>query len=151
MLNLKTTNIDYRIKTAPANDIFLHLTQCNHTFVPPLAERVNIDEYAEKIFEKSVTFEAWENQLLVGLIAAYFDNVNRIVFITNVSVLGEFVGRGIASNLLNICLEHAKKDNFREINLEVHNQNNGAICFYKKFRFSIHEIKNEILAMKRLI
>ena len=147
---MKTADISYKIKTAKANHISLHLTECSDSFVPPLAERVNINEYAKKIFEKSVTFEAWSDQLLVGFIAAYF-NADGSAFITNVSILNQFVGYGIASNLLNMCIEHARKKNFREITLEVHENNSIAISLYKKFSFAIYETKDNELLMKRQI
>jgi ribosomal protein S18 acetylase RimI-like enzyme len=149
---MKTTNIRYKIKTATENEIFSHLTECSDTFVPPLAEGVNINEYAKKIFEKSVTFEAWADKLLVGFIAAYFnDNVDGSAFITNVSVLKKFIGLGIASKLLDMCIEHARKNNFREIMLEVHKRNNAAICLYNKFSFKNYETEDDILLLKRKI
>jgi ribosomal protein S18 acetylase RimI-like enzyme len=147
---MKMANIKYRIKVATENEIFLHLTECSNSFAPPLAQRVNIDEYAKKIFEKSITFEAWTDHFLVGFIAAYF-NVDGSAYITNVSVLNKFVGCGIASTLLDMCIEHARKNNFREIILEVHEHNSSAIFLYKKFCFIICETKSNILTMKRQI
>ena len=148
---MKTADISYKIKTAKANHISLHLTECSDSFVPPLAERVNINEYVKKIFKKSVTFEAWADQLLIGLLAAYFNYVDGIVFITNVSLLKNFVGYGIASNLLEMCIRYAGENNFREITLEVHENNSDAISLYKKFRFAIYQTKNNELLMKRQI
>jgi ribosomal protein S18 acetylase RimI-like enzyme len=149
---MKANNIRYKIKTATEYEIFLNLTECSDAFIPPLAERVNINEYAKKIHEKSITFEAWVGKLLVGFLAAYFtDNADGLAFITNVSVLGKFAGLGIASMLLDMCIEHARNNNFQELALEVHRQNNPAIRFYNKFGFKNYETKDDILLMKRQI
>jgi len=147
---MKTSSIRYGIKTATENEIFLHLTACSDSFVPPLAQRVNIIEYAQKIFEKSVTIEAWAGQLLVGLIAVYF-NVVDSAFITNVSVLKEFSGYGIASKMMDMCIENARTNNFHAITLEVDKYNKVAIRLYRKFRFIVNEIKGDTFAMKRQI
>lgn len=146
---MKAADVSYEIKTASAKNILLHLIECSDSFVPPLAERVNINEYAKKIFKKSVTFEAWADQVLVGLLAAYFNNFNNVVFITNVSLLGNFVGYGIASNLLEMCIKYARENNFREILLEVHKDNSAAFSLYKKYRFAVYGTKKNELLMKR--
>jgi ribosomal protein S18 acetylase RimI-like enzyme len=83
-------------------------------------------------------------------LAAYFNN-NGIVFVTNVSVLNNFVGYGIASNLLDMCIEHARKNNFQEITLEVCQRNSNAVRFYKKFSFTMYETKSDTLLLRRQI
>jgi len=149
---MDANNISYKIKTATEYEIFLHLTECSDTFIPPLAERVDINEYAKKIYEKSVTFEAWNENLFVGFIAAYFnENASGSTFITNVSVLRKFAGLGIASKLLDMCIEHARNNGFLELALQVHKNNNPAIRFYNKFGFKNHETKDDIFFMKRRI
>ena len=106
-------NLDYTIKTATEEQIFSHLHGCNDSFITPLNERVELHEYSKKIFDKSMTFEAWENKFLVGLVSAYFnDNENSFGYITNVSTTKKFTGKGIASILLKNCIEYAKQHNF---------------------------------------
>lgn len=147
---MQANGIKYKTKAAAECEIFLHLKECSVAFVPPLAERVNIDEYAKKIYKRSITFEAWSGKLLVGLIAAYFDEGgSRSVFITNVSVLGKFTGQGVATKLLDMCAEYAKNNGFPELRLEVHKDNTPAVRFYTKHGFENHEIRMDMLLMKR--
>jgi ribosomal protein S18 acetylase RimI-like enzyme len=141
-------DLEYKIKTATEENICLHLQECNSNFVPPLSERLDIDEYSKKIFDKSITFEAWENDVLAGLIATYFDYNNLSAFVTNVSVMKGFMGLGLASELLNMCIDYASKQNILEIKLEVNNKNDQAINLYKKFNFIPDEFKTDILIMK---
>jgi len=147
---MKTTGIQYKIKTATEKEILFHLRECSDSFIPPLAERVSVNDYAQKIYEKSVTFEAWSDQLLVGFIAAYF-NLNGSAFITNVSVLEKFGGYGIASRMLDMCIRYARKDNIQELALDVNKYNTVEIHLYKRFGFKVHEVNGDTLAMKRQI
>ncbi|MGD9494010.1 MAG: GNAT family N-acetyltransferase [Bacteroidales bacterium] len=131
-----TSKINYTTKTATTFNIEGHLTACKENFTPPLNETIDIEAYSFKIYKFAVTFEAWYNNQLVGLIAAYFnDEINKTAFITNVSVLKSFQGFGIASALLKKCIEYAKKNNMQKIALEVHTANSSAINLYRKFCF----------------
>jgi ribosomal protein S18 acetylase RimI-like enzyme len=145
---VQATDIKYKINTATEKDICAHLKECNSNFKPSLSERIDIDEYSKKIFDKSITFEAWQNNILAGTIAAYFNKANQSAFITNVSVLKNFMGLGIASELLKMCIEYTTKNNIKEIKLEVNQKNDHAINFYKKFYFTQDDIKGDELIMK---
>jgi len=128
--------IDYKIKKATEAELSFHLKKCNDNFYPKLDERVNLKEYSKKLFEKSVTFEAWEGPVLIGLVAAYLNDVeNHLGYITNVSVLTDYLRTGIAAELMNICVGYAKEQNIKEIKLEVHKDNAPAIKLYKRFKF----------------
>jgi len=140
--------IIYRLKTSTANDIRFHLEECNNNFLPPLNEKVNINEYAKKIFEKAITFEAWKEKTLIGLIAAYFNNTSSSVFITNVSVTKKHMGSGVASQLLHNCIEYARHKRFNEIQLEVGCENIQAQNFYKKHNFIHCDIKKDTMIRK---
>ena len=108
--------ISYKTKTANANDISLHLLACDDSFIPALSSRINISDYAQKIYDKAITFEAWNKNELIGLIATYFTQPESgIAFITNVSVSKKYNGKGIASKLLSNCITYAVKTNYKEI------------------------------------
>lgn len=134
---------------ASAEDIFFHLNKCNKDFTPPLDNKVDIQEYAAKIFEKALTFEAWDEEILVGLVAAYFnDRGDQVVFITNVSTSETHRGKGIVCDLLNNCISHARQNHFESIILEVSALNTRAILIYEKAGFQVQENKNSLLIMK---
>ncbi len=136
MILMDLSSIRYMIKTAGKNDIAAHLFGCKDNFIPPLDSTVDIPKYAEKIAENAITFEAWHNNELAGMIAAYFnDQKNQTGFITNVSTLNNFSGKGIASKLLENCISYAKEKNFKEIKLEVNGHNRHAIKLYEKYDF----------------
>ena len=95
--------IIYTTNQSALGAIKWNLFHCSEDFVPPLDQRTNIDEYAQQLCNKAIRFEAWEDGRLVGLVAIYVDTW----FITNVSVLKECRKRGIASELLKRCINHA--------------------------------------------
>lgn len=139
----------YKIKTATEKEIYTHLLDCNNSFTPPLGNRVNLQDFSKKIFARSTTFEAWANQMLVGLLSVYLnDKVNHLGYINNVSITKDYMGKGIATTLLNLCVEHAEQYNFKEINLEVAKNNTRAIQLYKNIGFYDVENKGDFLLMK---
>jgi ribosomal protein S18 acetylase RimI-like enzyme len=150
---MDSTKIKYKSKVATLSEIFAHLKDCDSNFTPPLSQRVDIEKYAQKIFERSVTFEAWGGVLLIGLLAAYFDpKPTRAVFITNVSVLKRFMGVGIASELLCNCIKYASQKEFSEIRLYVNKDSGRVIHFYTKYGFAVCGMENDFLEMSlRLI
>ncbi|HEY5774235.1 MAG TPA: GNAT family N-acetyltransferase [Chitinophagaceae bacterium] len=134
----------YKTRTASIEDIFLHLTECKDDFSPPLDQTVNLSEYSKKIAEKAITFEAWIDNRLAGLVAAYFNNLeNHSGYITHVGVLRNYKGKGIAFNLMSRCIEFAIQNSFYQIQLEVAEDNDKAIQLYKKLNFVIFEKKEK--------
>jgi GNAT superfamily N-acetyltransferase len=118
------------------SDISAHLSHCDDSFVPPLGSRVDINAYTLKIFRKADRFEAWENDVLIGLLAVYCGRSNwGVAFVTTISVFPEWQGRGVARTLLENCVEFVKTSGLRAIDLEVAQHNAQAIRFYEKFGF----------------
>ena len=140
----------YKINKAKNKDVLEHLIDCNDLFIPPLNQGVEIKIYAQKISTKAETFEAWHKSKLIGLIAAYCnDTPNKRVYITNVSVMKNFSNKGIASKLLEMCIEHAKSIRFNEITLKVNSQSEDAKRLYKKYNFQETGMDGEFISMRR--
>lgn len=143
-----TEHIVYRLDGAGADDVAQHLQRCDAQFVPPLSDRVHLGEYAQKIVDHAIRFEAWSDGVLVGLVAAYCnDAVRRIAFITSVSVLKEWVGRGIGERLMRDCVEYAKLNGMRKISLEVAVEQRSAIHLYEKCGFAQGGVRGAFLVM----
>ena len=141
--------LKFNVNTASIEQIFSHLTECDNNFIPPLSSRVDLQTYSRKIFEKSVSFEAWLDSVLVGMINAYLDDASELTgFITNVSILKEYMGKGIASTLLEICLKHARCLGFRRIRLEVSRESTAAIKLYSLAGFRVIKESGENMLME---
>ncbi len=139
---------EYLLNKATVAQIVEHLRVCNADFVPPLSDRVDIAGYAEKIANKAVRFEAWSGDTMVGLIAAYCNDKERgIAYITSVSLLKAWIGKGIATQLLSQCVEYAKASGMHQISLEVAENNTPAIKLYKKSGFIVDKVKGPFINM----
>ncbi len=121
-----------------------HLDSCKTSFVPPLDAYVNIEEYSQKIRDKAITFEAWSDNRLIGLIAAYLNLEKMHGYITNVSIDPLFQEKGIAKELLSRCVGHLKAKQVSEIDLEVKKENTKAQEFYSKYGFETTEVIEKI-------
>lgn len=117
-------------------DIFKHLKAVSSFFSPPLEGRVDIEEYANKLFIHAEREEAYYNGELTGLIAYYYTEGEKEAFISNVSVLPEFKNKGIASSLLSKVKLFLRDKGVCKISMEVAN-NSSIIDFYRKNGFDL--------------
>lgn len=144
---MNATNITFREKTASTDQIYAHLCDCNRSYEPPLNEKVDILEYSNKLFEKSVTFEAWSSKSVIGLLAAYLDDAGDFGYISNVSVTAAFRGKGIAKILLEMCLNRAREKNIREMRLEVSKESSQAVKLYERFGFREYQVSGNSISI----
>jgi ribosomal protein S18 acetylase RimI-like enzyme len=141
--------IEFREGMATQADIQAHLEACDGNFSPRLSLKVDIGEYSRKISTKAQTFEAWFGDTLVGLVAAYLnDGSAHMGFITNVTVTKPFMGYGIASVLLDRCLEKSAQVGMEAIGLEVSIDSHEAIQLYEKRGFAEVERRADIALMR---
>lgn len=151
-MSMSPETISYKRNTATYGEVLSHLLKCDEYFIPRLSDKTDIAGYSAKIVHNSIIFEAWKSDELVAVIAAYFnDENNKTGFITNVSTLKEFSGKGIASKLLKQCIDYAEENSYAEIRLEVSRSNDTAVALYKKNNFITAEIKNDLLVMKKYL
>jgi len=135
-------NFLYTIQKSTDIEINNYLNLCKDDFIPSLDLIVDINNYAHKIHEKSITFETWDKNNLIGLVACYVNDINKKeAYITNVNVLKYYHGMGIAKTLLQKCINYVKDKEYQKITLEVNIQNHIAKNLYLKLKFS--EIKTE--------
>jgi ribosomal protein S18 acetylase RimI-like enzyme len=141
--------IEYTESCASAAQVAEHLWACNASFTPELSVRIAIADYAAKIVEKADRFEAWANGQLVGLLAVYFDNTAQDqAFITNVSVSPGWQGQGLASHLIEQCIDRARRLGVARIALERDRRNARAAKLYEKHGFSLRATKEEAETME---
>src|SRR3954468_22319458 len=103
------STLQYRRDTATTDDVRSHLTRCDADFTPPLSARLDLGDYAAKLAERAARFEAWDGGQLVGLVAVYLTPGAPEAFISNVSVVSELRGRGVAAALVADCIDRARR------------------------------------------
>lgn len=137
------------VDRASADQIARHLRECSDSFAPPLAGRVDIAAYAEKIAGKAIRFEAWDTASgLVGLVAVY-DNAGLDVFVTNVSVTPSCRGAGLAQRLLQNCFDRMDIPRARHYRLEVNQRSEAAVRLYTRMGFAPVSQAGELISMER--
>jgi len=145
-------SISYSSNSATVDQLSDHLRRCDRGYVPPLSERVVIDDYARKIAKRATRFEAWSDGGLVGLVAAYLPTaVDDPVFITDVSVHPEHRGRRVASVLLDECAAFARGHGVHRLQLEVDRQNRPAIALYEASGFHAISDAGDNVTMERSV
>jgi ribosomal protein S18 acetylase RimI-like enzyme len=127
----------YSVNRSSAAEVFIHLLHVDTMFEPALSSRVDIWAYAQKLHQRAVRFEAWLGEELVGLVASYCNQPERVMaFVTSVSVWPECQGQGIAGRLMRLCIEHERCLGFLQIELEVDQRNLPAVALYQKLGFN---------------
>ena len=142
----------FSIDTSGAQEIKRHLVACDETFHPHLSSKVDLAEYSTKLANCATRFEAWSDGALVGLVSVYCNNIESgSAYITNVSVLPAFTGRGIARRLLSSCRDHASNKGFVCLSLEVDPNAQSALYLYQRLGFQfedLHSTKAGRMALK---
>lgn len=139
-----------RHNTASAAEIAAHLRGCDACFVPPLSERVAIDDYAQKLTAHAERVELWADGVLVGL-AAFYGNQPPDAFLSNISVLPAWQKRGLARQMLTECVARARGLNLATMRLEVSSQHEAALTLYHAQGFTITDTTAGVTRMARAL
>jgi GNAT superfamily N-acetyltransferase len=143
-----TSDVRLAMDEATQAQIADHLRACAGDFVPPLADRVDIDEYADKIGSLAVRFEAWADDALIGLVAVYANDPARDdAFVSSVSVTRDHQRHGIATVLLARSVEHTRRQGFKRLTLEVERGNAGAVRLYSNAGFAMERAHGRMTRM----
>ena len=143
-----TASIRFSRNEASAEQLAEFLLVCDENFSPYLSSRVEIGPYARKIVSAATRCEAWSDRSLVGLGAIYCNDFKaRVAYITNVSVIAAWMGKGIATTLVEQCVECARSASMRQVKLEVARENLAAIGLYEKAGFRIARCEASFLTM----
>lgn len=140
--------VEFMLNQANVGQIAEHLTVCDTDFVPPLSDRVQINNYSQKLAINATRFEAWSAGSLAGLVAAYCNSqVIDTTYISSVSVNKTWRGRGIAESLLRQCIEYSITSDMHKIYLQVGHGNSPAIHLYKKAGFAQNSSDEAFITM----
>lgn len=145
---MMTEKFDVIMNRATVADIGRHLLACDEQFVHSLSKRVDIYEYSKKIYSQAERFEVWVGNSLVGMLAAYCNDLtHRVAYITSISVLNNWQGKGIALQLLNRFMDYAQQKGMHRFQLEVEKKNKRAIGLYKRSGFTAVDETNSNVTM----
>ena len=144
--------VDYKVNTASAKELAALMKSRDEDFSPQLSTRLDIDEYGEKLKTCAVNFEAWDGNMLVGIVSAYINNCDIMqAYIPMVCIDKSFSGRGIARRLMHEFINYANEKGFFESKLEVDKDNESAIALYKSLDYKVESQDNDSVFMIRKV
>lgn len=142
------TPLRYAAGSSTTDRIHEHLLRCDGDFHPPLSARVDIAAYARKLHDRAFTFEAWEGDVLIGLVAIYVDKPAATAHVSNVSVEARHARRGIGSRLLADAIAFARERRVGQISLEVARDATAAVGLYAKHGFKVLDTAAPVVKMR---
>lgn len=109
----------------------------NKLFYPSIESQVNnLDNYAIKLYNYSITIKAVLDKKIVGFASFYCnDNETFTAYLTQIAVSKEVRGKKIGQLLLDEVIKISSSKKMKYLKLEVHNENDIAYNFYKKNEF----------------
>ena len=113
-------------------------------FDPPLHTLVDVEAYSLKIRTLARTFEAWDNGRLIGYVAAYLNDVNKIEgFVLNMSVFPEYRRHKVFQVLSKDLIDIAKGEGFDRLLFEVQKKERLLIELYRRSGYNYLRDKDE--------
>lgn len=99
---------------------------------------------------RAIRFEAWRENELVGLVAAYLNRPELgTAFITSVSVDAALRGSAVASRLIQMCLDQAAASGHVRAELRAAAANAPALRLYAQYGFEPRGGEGEELVLRR--
>ena len=133
MISIKAKNS----KRYDKQDVLKLVKALDSYFKPTLSQRVNLQEYVNKLDKYSTMGLAYnDSDTLIGLIAFYDnDQDSKKAFISILGVLPNYQEQGIASMLMNECIVKSKLSGMKELLVKTEVVNSKAIKFYNRIGF----------------
>jgi len=128
-ISINTSNTEY---------IYNWLNEMDDEFIPPLRNFVEFRTYAEKIFQNASRFEIYKEGKLRGLLAAYFNENEKMAFVTIFGITkNDRTISDIRKLFVAFLLEFISRPQMQYVELEVHILNKSLLRFYNKLNFKI--------------
>lgn len=126
-------NMDFRIENLSYEKIlnFCEKIGAQHPF---LFTNINLGEYVEKMSTNALFITCRHNKEIVGFLSFYMNNA-KYVYITLVGVLEQFQGKHLFKKMLCMLEALCFCQDYKEIKLEVANENEKAKKVYLKLGF----------------
>ncbi|MDO4574087.1 MAG: pyridoxal-phosphate dependent enzyme [Planctomycetia bacterium] len=134
---LCTENIPRILKMSCSQDDVIrlarYLTENSAEFAEPLADRVNILDYATKILQTGYVFAAVKGNEIIGVVCGYANDKRSYHAYESVLVTSRSArGTGVAKILFEHQLDYCRQQGMKVLLFSTNRQNLAAVAFYKK-------------------
>lgn len=105
---------------------------------------IDIDEYSSKALRFGLVYAAYFEEQLAGFCIFYAnDNVGFTGFLSMIAVQEKYRNMKIGKLLLEVAVDVCKENDMKYLKLSVRKENNSAIGFYQRNKFSFIDTNNE--------
>lgn len=127
-----------------AEEIGSFLKAVEQDFPVPLSQKVDLKEYAQKLFEKATIFSTYQNGAIASMVAGYTDDlVDNKAYIAIMATRKEARGQGFAGELLDKFLVFSRQKGAKAVHVYAVKENVKAVKVYQKHGFETYEVLNE--------
>ncbi|KPH65145.1 GNAT family N-acetyltransferase [Pseudoalteromonas porphyrae] len=111
------------------------INEVDADFTPQLTSRVNITDYADKLFSNAILLKAHKDNTIAAIVACYAnDTVNKRAYIPFLAVRKQYRGLGLANEILLKIIVILRERKFEVLSLTV-KKNSAAFRLYEKLGF----------------
>lgn len=123
---------------------FDFIKKINYDFPIPVSEKVDLNEYCEKLWEKAELVAEVQDEEIRGLVAGYMNDLeNGSAYISLVGVSRDFRNQGLGKKLVHQFVLLCREKQIRSVNLYTHKTNQAAIKMYEGLGFGIDSEGNQ--------
>lgn len=103
-------------------EFYYFIKKNDQDFIPPLLNRINIEEFYNKTDSLANTVGCYYNNQLIGLCIFYANNYeSNKAYITYLAIDKNFRGRNIAGEILKIVFTNAKEAGMNTVGIHTNN------------------------------
>lgn len=141
---MKKNIIKIKVQKLSANKVSDFFWEHDNDYFEKLSDRIDIDEYSQKIYENAIHFVVYMDDILIGFSPCYFNNLEeKNAYISSLTIRDGYRRSKLGSRLLEEIKRYANDKGFTHLVVSVHCDNDGSINFYKKNNFTISHKSSE--------
>ena len=129
-------------------DIREFFYETNDDFDIPLDQKLNIEEYTQKLYTYSDFFLCYEDDKIIGMLCCY-TNRPPDAYISHVCVKSQYQGKGIFKELFKKVEDYCRDNYITSISLEVGCDNLVARSAYEKVGFVLIRGLSDSLILRK--
>lgn len=123
---------------------FDFIKKINYDFPIPVSEKVDLNEYCEKLWEKAELVAEVQEGEIRGLVAGYVNDLkNGSAYMSLLGVSRDFRNQGLGKKLVHQFVLLCREKQIRSVNLYTHKTNQAAIKMYEGLGFEIDSEGNQ--------
>lgn len=133
---MKTRNQQFQIESLSILEISDFFKEHDDHYFEKLSDRVDIDDYSQKLLENSLQFTLRDDIDLIGLSPCYFNNdKEKVGYISSLTIKEDFRGRKLGSAMIKEIAQFARNKKYNTIMVKIHYDNHISHNFYLKNGF----------------